>query len=141
MYGCDINGPMTPDSCKNGNPLLADRRCDGWIECSDNSDEGENCLASYGCCTGSLNATFHNLLFEYDYGGFDKSTNRPYYVAQPFEDAQEYILFYGNWVGHHQNCGKVPGTSYWFIAKGHTVPTCYVLDLRTEKLIMKLTLK
>ena len=67
MYGCEIFGDFSTESCDNGNILLPERRCDGFIECSDGSDEGEFCLEKYGCCTGSLSATFHNLVL-----GFEK---------------------------------------------------------------------
>ena len=70
MYGCEIFGDFSTESCDNGNILLPERRCDGFIECADGSDEGEFCLEKYGCCTGSLSATFHNLVL-----GFEKIKN------------------------------------------------------------------
>ena len=43
MYECK-NRKLFDDNCSNGNVLMSSRRCDGYIECSDGSDEGEHCL-------------------------------------------------------------------------------------------------
>ena len=104
MYECK-NRKLFDDNCSNGNVLMSNRRCDGYIECSDGSDEGEHCLGEYGCCKTNLNATFHGLEWNYEYAGFDTTYNRPYYVANPIPTAK-YVLFFGYWVGHRKFCGK-----------------------------------
>ena len=43
-------GQVQFDSCKNGDPLLPARVCDGNADCVDGSDEGEDCLVDWGCC-------------------------------------------------------------------------------------------
>ena len=62
MYGCGTLNKFSDDKCNDGKVLLPERRCDGFIECVDGSDEGEQCLEAYGCCTGNSLKTFKNKI-------------------------------------------------------------------------------
>lgn len=140
----DFCSAVTPTfwKCENNHPILEDRFCDGMPDCLDGSDEGELCLAIYGCCNGKFTITGWNgnarNVPNMQYSGWETENGKPYFS----NDAM--TLVFGEYFPQTSDCGKgLNSNGYWILFEKiwDTPPGCVqfnqaILDMKARDLYL-----